>query len=157
MISAELAKSLNEQVGHELTASQQYLAIAVYFAQQNLDGWAGLFYRQSEEEREHALKIVRFLVDAGVKFDIPATAKAAPSFKSAADAVKKAHQWELQVTQQFQEMARIATEKRDYTGFQFLQWFIEEQVEEVTTMEKLLALLESGINLFQAEALLPKE
>ncbi len=157
MISGQLAQKLKEQIGHELGAHQQYLAIGTYFAQQSLDKWAALFYQQATEEKEHAMKIVRFLVDVGEVFDFPALPAASTGFQSAAEAIAKALEWERNVTAQFQDMAKIALAEGDFVGFQFLQWFLEEQVEEVSSMEKYLALVESGINLFQAEALLEEE
>lgn len=157
MISSKLTQKLKEQIGHELGAHQQYLAIGTYFAQQSLDRWAALFYKQAAEEKEHAMKIVQFLTDSGEVAHFPAIAAAPTSFKSAADAVSQALQWERTVTGQFQSMAKIALSGGDFVGFQFLQWFLEEQVEEVSSMEKYLALVESGINLFQAEELLEIE
>jgi ferritin len=157
LISSKLAQQLKEQIGHELGAHQQYLAIGTYFAQQNLDRWAALFYHQAAEEKEHTLKIVRFLTDVGEVAHFPAIPAASTDFKSASDAVSQALQWERTVTEQFQTMARTALAEGDFVGFQFLQWFLEEQVEEVSSMEKYLALVESGINLFQAEALLEIE
>lgn len=157
LISGKLAQKLKEQIGHELGAHQQYLAIGTYFAQQNLDKWAALFYKQAAEEKEHALKIVRFLTDVGEVATFPAIPAASTGFKSAADAISQALKWERTVTEQFQTMAKIALAESDFVGFQFLQWFLEEQVEEVSSMEKYLALVESGINLFQAEALLELE
>lgn len=154
MISSKLAQKLKEQIGHELGAHQQYLAIGTYFAQQNLDKWATLFYAQAAEEKEHAMKIVRFLTDAGEVVHFPSIPAASTGFKTAADAVSQALKWERTVTEQFQAMAKIAVAEGDYVGFQFLHWFLEEQVEEVSSMEKYLALVESGINLFQAEALI---
>lgn len=157
MISSKLAQKLKEQVGHELGAHQQYLAIGTYFAQQNLDKWSALFYQQAAEEKEHAMKIVQFLTDSGEAVHFPAIAAASTGFKSAADAVSQALQWEHTVTEQFQSMAKIALAESDFVGFGFLQWFLEEQVEEVSSMEKYLALVKSDINLFQAEALLDVE
>lgn len=154
MISSKLAQKLKEQIGHELGAHQQYLAIGTYFARQNLDKWSALFYQQAAEEKEHAMKIVQFLTDTGEVAHFPAIAAASTAFKSATDAVSQALKWERTVTEQFQTMAKIALSEGDFVGFQFLQWFLEEQVEEVSSMEKYLALVESGINLFQAEALL---
>jgi ferritin len=157
LISSKLAQKLGEQIGHELGAHQQYLAIGTYFAQQSLDKWAGLFYRQAAEEKEHALKIVKFLVETGEALEFPAIAAASTRFKSPASAVAQALKWERTVTEQFQAMAKVALAEGDFVGFQFLQWFLEEQVEEVSSMEKYLALVESGINLFQAEELLEIE
>jgi ferritin len=157
MISPKLTKLLNAQIGHEFAASQQYLAMAVYFAQQSLDKLAKFFYDQSEEEREHALKIVRFLVDVGAEFNFPAVSEANPKFKSAPDVAKAALKYEQKVTAQFHKMAETALSEKDFTTFQFLQWFLEEQVEEEATMGKLVDLLSSGANLFIAETLLPAD
>lgn len=157
MISKELLHLLEAQVGHELEASHRYLGMAVYFAHQNLDGWAEWFYRQSEEERGHALRIIRFLVDVGAEFNLPAIAEVKTQFESPLEAVQKALAWEQQVTKQFHQMAQTALAQNDFTSFQFIQWFLEEQVEEEASMEKLVSIIQSGINLFQAESLLERE
>lgn len=152
MISKPLRKLLHEQIGHELGASQAYLAAAVYFARQGLDGWADAFYKQSDEERGHALKIVRFLVDVGADFDFPALPVSKPDFKSALDVVEKSLAWEQGVTKQFHAMADAALANKDYTSFQFVQWFIEEQVEEEALMGKYADMIRSGENLFTLQA-----
>jgi ferritin len=155
MISDKLSQALSKQITSEFTASQQYLGIAVYFGQQSLDGWADFFYRQSEEEREHGLKIVRYLVDVEAEFELEPLGKATPQFASPVEAVRAALSWERQVTSQFHEMAELALEEKDYTTFQFLQWYLSEQIEEEATMQKLIDLIESGVNLFLAENHLP--
>jgi bacterioferritin B len=157
MISSKLGDALNNQIASEFSASNHYLAIAAYFAQQSLDGWAGFFYRQSEEEREHGLKILRFLIDNGASVTLPAVGEAKTSFEDARAAVGAALESERKVSRQFDDMAAAATEEKDYRSLQFLQWFIEEQVEEEATMGKLVALVESGLNLFQAQSFLPEE
>lgn len=155
LISKKLAKLLHEQVGHELGASQAYLATAVYFAQNSLDGWADVFYKQSEEERMHAMKIIRFLVDVGAPLTMPALPEADPkSHKSELAAVESALNQEKTVTKQFQEMAKVAQAENDHVGAQFLQWFLDEQIEEEATMDKLRGMLASGLNPFLAEPLL---
>ncbi|AEB12246.1 ferritin [Marinithermus hydrothermalis] len=157
MISEKLREMLVDQIGAEHTAAQRYLAMAAYFARQGLDGWAAFFFRQSEEEREHAMRIVRFLLDVGADLTFPAVPEAQPRFASALEAVQKALAWEQEVTRSFHRMAETALAEKDYTTFQFLQWFIEEQVEEEATMGKLVQIVESGVNLFQAQAALPSE
>src|SRR5688500_16194825 len=129
MVKPALEKLLNEQIGHELGASNAYLGIAVFFAGQSLDHWAGIFYKQAEEEREHAMKIVRFLVDVEAKIAIPAIKEQTTSYKSGLAAVQWSLENERTVTGQFHTMAETALKEKDYTTFQFLQWFIEEQVE----------------------------
>lgn len=154
MISDRLAKLLVQQIQSELSAHQNYMAISIYFRRNSLDKWADLFRDQAMEEAQHAMKIVKFLLDTGVDFDLPGIAAATTRFATALDAVKAAAASEAKVSSEFRTMAKAALEEADTTAFQFLQWFIEEQVEEESKMAKLIDLVESGINLFQAEALL---
>lgn len=156
MISARLAELLTIQIQSELTAHQNYMAISLYFKRQALAGWAKLFHNQAMEEAQHALKIMNFLDDCGIEFDLPGIPPATTKFGSAMDAVKAAAASENKVSTEFRVMAKAAMEEGDFTAFQFLQWFIEEQVEEESKMADLMELVGSGINLFQAEALLDK-
>jgi bacterioferritin B len=154
MISKRLEQLLVAQIGSELNAHQNYQAIAIYFQRQSLSRWGKLFHDQAVEEATHARKIIDFLIDQGVDFDLPALNASKTSFKSAADAAKATLDNEVRVTAQFQAMAKAAIEEGDHTAFQFLQWFVEEQVEEERKAQGLVDLVASGINLFQAEALL---
>lgn len=156
MLSKKLAQALNQQIGSEFSASNHYLAIATYFAKQSLDDWASFFFRQSEEERMHGMKILTYLIDNAAEVSLPAVPEARTDFPDALTAVISALESERNVTKQFNDMAAIATEHQDYRGLQFLQWFINEQVEEEATMGKLVDLLKSGINLFQAQQYLPQ-
>ncbi|MGI8924083.1 MAG: ferritin [Fimbriimonadales bacterium] len=151
MISKKLAKALKEQVGHELGASQIYLGMAAYFGLQDLEKWADIFHKQSVEERGHAMKIIQFLVDVDAAFTIPAVAEAPITYASAMAVIQSALKNEQQVTKQFQAMAQMALDEKDFTSFQFLQWFIEEQVEEEATMRKYESLLKSDPDPFHAE------
>jgi len=157
MINKNVAELLNAQIGHELGASQQYLAIASYFASQGLDAWGDFFFKQSDEERSHALKISRSLGAPGTPFDFPALPSHQPHFDSALEVVEKSLSWEQEVTRSFHKMAEVALAEKDFTSFQFLQWFIEEQVEEEASIGRLVDLIRSGINLFQAEPLLSRD
>ncbi|MGD0121190.1 MAG: ferritin [Candidatus Limnocylindrales bacterium] len=154
MISEPLAKLLIAQVSSELGAHQVYLGISLYFERQSLHRWAKVFRGQSVEEAGHASKIMAFLVDNEIEFDLPGLPVATTHYKSAADAVGVALASEIKVTGQFNVMATAALDAGDHRGFQFLQWFIDEQVEEERTMRALLDLLDSGLNLFQAQELL---
>lgn len=155
MISKQLAKMLNEQIGHELQASQQYLAISIYFHMKQLDGWGAFFRRQAAEERFHAMKILDFLISVDSRPIVPSVEGVSSDFKSDLDPVKASLEWERQVTKQIHDMADQAFKDKDHTSLQFLQWFISEQIEEENLMEKFVALVKSGINMFQAEPLLP--
>ena len=157
MISKALATQLRTQIGAEFTASQTYLGMSAYFRAENLDGWATFFERQAAEERQHALKIFHFLLEIGETVELPAMPSVPVTYKNALETVQKSLHYEQKVTKSFQKMAQIAVKDGDFTGLQFLNWFLNEQIEEEALFAKLIALIESGINLFQAESLLPSE
>ena len=154
MLSADLRKLLIAQIGNELAAHQLYLAIAIYFERQSLDGWGKLFRQQSIEEAQHAQKIIDFLIDNEVDFDLPALKATSTRFESPAGRGAAALESERTVAGQFDRAASVAVAAGDHRGFQFLQWFIEEQVEEEAKLQPIVDLIDSGINLFQAEAML---
>jgi bacterioferritin B len=154
MLSPALTTALQAQIGYEFGASQTYLGMAAHFHAHNLEKWAAFFERQSLEEREHALKIFHFLLETGSPAKLPAIAEAPVQYTSALEVLQKSLQQEQRVTQAFKDMSALALREADFTGFGFLQWFLSEQVEEEASFERLIALVESGINLFQAQALL---
>ncbi len=154
MISDKPKQLLVAQVGAELSAHQTYMGISLYFTRQSLNGWAKFFHAQAVEEAEHGWKIISFLIDNDVAFNLPPVGGATTSYASARGAVEVAQASEAKVTGQFEALANAARESNDNRTLQFLGWFVEEQVEEERTMAALLDLIDSGINLFQAEALL---
>jgi ferritin len=154
MISQRLQKMLIEQIGAEFSAHQLYMGMAVYFDRQSLSRWAKLYRDQSVEEAGHGEKIMQFLVDQNVVFDLPALKSATTRYSSALEAANATLASEQRVTAAFNAMAKAALEESDHTAFEFVQWFIEEQVEEERKAQGLIDLIESGINLFQAEPLL---
>jgi ferritin len=154
MISDKLRDFLVEQVGQELTAHEDYMGISIYFQQQSLLRWARFFRDQSVEEAQHASKIMDFLVDNEVEFDLPPLPGATSQFESALAAAQAALEWERGVTERFRAASKLALDEGDATTHQFLQWFIEEQVEEEAKMLNVIDLISSGVNLFQAEPLL---
>ena len=156
MISDRVAKMLIEQIGHELRAHQLYMGMAVWFQRQSLDRWAKLFNDQSIEEAGHATKIMTFLIDNNVNYDLPALRSATTRYSSALEIAKAALENEQKVTGQFRDMSKAALDENDHTSYQFLQWFVEEQVEEERKVQGLIDLIDSGINLFQAEPLLDR-
>lgn len=155
MINQNVEQLLVEQIGHELAASNHYLGIAIYFGRQSLDKWAEFFYRQSEEERGHAMRIVKFLVDVDAGTRIPSVPESDNSFENNMAALQWALDNERNVTRQFHAMADTALATKDFTSFQFLQWFIAEQVEEESLMMKLIDIAKSEPNFFRSEELLP--
>lgn len=141
LISLELESAINQQIGNEFGASLQYVSIASYFKNQDLEQLAAFFTRQSDEERMHAMKFVDYVLDTGGQVRIPAIPATRYDFHSAEDAVQTALDWELEVTSQINGLMDIAVEKRDYMGQDFLRWFITEQREEVSTMSTLLSIV----------------
>jgi ferritin len=156
MLDADLRKLLIAQIGNEFAAHALYMGISVYFDRASLKAWGGLFKRQAIEEAQHAQKIMDFLTDNEVDFDLPAVKAVSTRFGSAKAAAQRALQSEQDVAAQFDRMAAVAAAAGDHRGFQFLQWFIEEQVEEEAKLQSIVDLIDSGINLFQAEALLDR-
>ncbi len=140
--SDQLLKALNAQVGNEMHASLQYVAIAAHFDAENLPRLAEFFYRQADEERVHSMKFVRHVVDLGGQLAMPAIAAPKPSFASAAEAVALSLKWEHTVTGQIYDLVDIAKSDRNYISMRFLDWFVSEQLEEINTMETLLSLVE---------------
>jgi ferritin len=133
---------LNEQVGHEFAASQQYLAIAVYYDDETLPRLASFFYAQALEERNHALMMIKYLLDAGVEAPIPGIDGPLTHFGDVVEPVALALAQERRVSEQINGLAGIARTEGDYTSEQFMQWFIKEQVEEVASMSDLLKVVQ---------------
>ena len=149
---------LQAQVGNEFSASQQYIALAVWFDNEDLPRLASHFYKQALEERNHAMMIVQFLMDNDIAPVIPGTAAPINDFKAPRDLVDLALRQEQQVTDQIVALARAAREEGDYIGEQFLQWFLKEQVEEVSSMKTLLTIMDRADgNMFYVETFLNRE
>ena len=138
LLSKKLNETLNAQVGNEFGASMQYLHIAAYFDAMSLDNFAQFFFMQAQEERDHAMKILNFILETGSPLQIPAIPQQKADFSSAQDAVAAALQWENEVTQQIYNLVDIAVADKDYISQRFLDWFVTEQLEEISTMSALL-------------------
>jgi ferritin len=142
MAADTFVTKLNEQIGNEFAAHQQYVACAVYYDAETLPQLARFFYRQALEERDHAMMMVQYLIDADADVVIPGVAAPQPTFGDIVEPVTLALEQEKRVTQQINALAATAREAGDYTSEQFMQWFIKEQVEEVATMSDLLRVVE---------------
>jgi ferritin len=140
--SDELNLAMNEQVGNELSASSQYIAIAAHFDALALSRLAAFFYLQADEEREHAMKFVHFIVESGGSLEIPAVPAPTARFASAAEAVALAVSSEERVTRQIYALVDQAQKDSDYIALRFLDWFVNEQFEEMSTMGELLQVVE---------------
>ena len=147
---------LNDQLAHEYGASQQYIAIAVWYDQETLPLLARHFYRQAVEERNHAMIIVQYLLDAQAPVSIPAVAGPRNEFSDPIEPVRLALDQEKTVTGQ--ELAKVARAEGDLVGEQFLAWFLKEQLEEMSSMADLLRTVERAAetNILLAEAYLAR-
>jgi bacterioferritin B len=113
------------------------VAIAVHFDEEALPQLAAHFYQQAAEEREHAMRFVKFLVEADGQVVIPSVKAPKNKFASAEEAVKLSLDWELEVTDQIHKLVDLAKKEVNYTTDNFLQWFVKEQLEEVSSMDNL--------------------
>lgn len=141
LLSENLNKALNAQIGSELGASNQYLMIASYFDNESLPELASFFFRQSDEERMHAMKILHYILEAGGKVEIPAVPAPPKKIDSAETAAQMALDWELEVTKQINNLMDIAIKENDHISQDFLRWFVAEQLEEVSTMDEILSVI----------------
>lgn len=150
-IQSEMVDKLNEQIGREFKASQQYVAMAIYLDGSSLENLAKFFYLQAEEEREHAMKIVGYLNEVGERARVSAMPEPKAEFDSPLEVAEAALTQERAVTDAIHALVDEATERKDYTTFQFLQWFVDEQVEEEDTFSKLLDVMKAARDHIQVD------
>ena len=150
--------AINEQVANEFAASQQYVAIAVHYDQETLPQLASHFYRQAVEERNHAMMLVQYLLDADEQVVVPGIEAPKTDFSDAVEPIALALAQERRVTEQIAALVALAREEGDLVGEQFLHWFLQEQREEVSSMSDLLAVVKraSESNLLLAEEYLAR-
>ncbi len=155
---ARLTQALNEQIGHEYGASQQYVAIAVHYDALTLPRLAAHFYRQAVEERNHAMMLVQYLLDADESVVVPGVEAPRSEFADVVEPVQLALEQEKRVTGQISALVQLAREEAELVAEQFLHWFLQEQREEVASMSALLAVCErSRENVMLIEEYLARE
>jgi bacterioferritin B len=142
LTSEKVLSALNEQIGNEFGASLQYVAIASHFAKESLSELASHFYKQAEEERDHAMRFVKYAVEIGGRVCIPEIPAPKSAFRSAEEAVKLSLDQELLVTKQINQLVELARSESDHITLNFLQWFLKEQLEEVNSMDGLLKVIQ---------------
>ena len=155
---ARFQQALNEQIGYEFAASQQYVAIAVHYDAETLPQLAAHFYRQAVEERNHAMMMVQYMIDADLDVAVPGVEAPRTDFADVVAPVQLALEQEKRVTAQISDLVKIAREEGDLVGEQFLHWFLQEQREEVSSMSALLNVVErSRDNVMLIEDYLARE
>ena len=158
MAEQSFAAALNEQISNEFAAQQQYIGAAVYYETETLPRLAAFFYRQAVEERNHAMMMVQYLLDANEEVRIPDIESKQTRFDDVVSPVRMSLEQEKRVSNEIFSLFELAREIKDYRAEQFLQWFVKEQVEEVSLMGDLLNVVErSRDNLLLAEDFIARE
>jgi ferritin len=155
LISEALNAAINTQIGNELGNANQYVAIAAYFEGECLFGLAKIFFKQAEEERQHAMKFIKFVLDAGGKLVIPTIPSPQNEFRSAEEAAQVAHDSEVRTTRQIYDLVELASAEKNHIATNLLQWFVGEQLEEVSSAAARLAVIKrAGPSVLMVEAYL---
>ncbi|MGV8967337.1 MAG: ferritin [Cellulomonas sp.] len=158
MTDSRFIQLLRDQVGNELGAHQQYIAIAVWFDRSDLPQLARHYYRQAVEERNHAMMIVQYMLDRDLPVEIPGIDAVRNDFADVVEPIALALAQEKQVTAQIEAIFAAARNEADPLGEQFLLWFLKEQVEEVASATTLLTVAQrAGTNLFDLENYVARE
>jgi bacterioferritin B len=142
MTSERFVDALNAQISREFAAAHQYVAVGTYYASEAFPRLAKYFYEQADEEREHAMKMVNFLLDRGAPVKLAEIPGPQSRFADQVEPIRLALEQERKVTVRISELFEIARETKDYLAEQFLQWFLEEQREEESSMAELLTVAE---------------
>lgn len=156
----DIEKVLNEQIRYEAYASALYLSMSSWCDDQGLDFSADFFAKQSNEEREHMLKLFKYVNDRGGRAVSPEVVNIPHDFASFRSLFEQTLEQEMFVTQQFNNMADKCMKLKDYVTFQFLQWFLQEQVEEEYVARRILDMFdvigEEGTGRWEIDKNIPK-
>lgn len=142
MPSERFVNALNDQIGREFNAAHQYTALAAYYDRLTFPRLAKFFYAQADEERGHAMKMVDYLRDTGAELRLGEVAAPRTDFADHVEPIKLALESERKVSVAIAAIYEIARETNDFASESFMQWFVDEQVEEESTMEDLLQVAE---------------
>lgn len=156
-MNTKIEAALNEQIKTEASSSQVYLAMACWAEVNGYDGTSKFLYAHSDEERQHMLKLVKFINERGGKAIIPALEKPEATFKSLEAVFKSLFEHETKVTNEINKIVHLCLKENDYTTHNFLQWYVNEQLEEealARTIIDKLKLLDgdkSGLYMFDRD------
>jgi len=158
MADKSFPDALNEQISNEFAAHQQYIGAAVYYDAETLPRLAHFFYRQAVEERNHAMMMVQYLIDVDEEVRIPDIAGQQTRFEDPIAPVRMALEQEQRVGEEINDLFKLARDNGDYKAEQFMQWFVKEQVEEVSLMMDMLNVVERAAeNLLLVEDYIARE
>lgn len=138
MIGKKMTTALNAQIGREFAAAMQYVAMGAWFEEKGLEGFAKFFFAQGAEEYGHGMKMVRYLGEVGGHVAMPAIDKPVDKFTGVTKAIERFLSMEQDVTTAIYELVDLARAEKDHSAFEFLQWYVSEQREEVASANSLL-------------------
>jgi bacterioferritin B len=142
MPSERFVEALNDQIAREFNAAHQYTAVAAYYDRETFPRLAKFFYEQAEEERGHAMKMVNYLRDTNSTLRLGEVKAPRAEFSDHIEPIRLALEHEKKVTVSISQLFEIARDTSDYASESFIQWFVDEQVEEEATMDGLLQVAE---------------
>lgn len=141
MFNKKLQNSINDQIQRELESAQIYLSMAAYFDSANLPGFAQWMKMQFQEEQAHAFRFYDYVFDRGGQVILQALGQPPTEFQSPLDVLEQTLAHEQKVTGHINDLYALAVEEKEYSSQIFLQWFVEEQVEEEKAAGDIIALL----------------
>jgi ferritin len=150
-LSSKMVDELNAQMGRELNASNQYLSMAIYLDGRSLKELSAFYYAQAEEEREHAMKFLHYLLNAGETPVVPELPRPLADFESIEEIARMSLEYEQEVTRCIHELVDLALKEKDHTTNRFLGWFVEEQLEEEATFNELLDVIKAAESTLELE------
>lgn len=142
MISKTLEKAINKQINKELYSEYLYVAMQAWFADQNLDGFANWMAVQGQEEHFHAMKFFNYLIERGGRVELLAIEKPPKDFTKPLKAFQMALEHEQFITKSINELMDLAIKESDHAAKSFLQWYVDEQVEEEASADRIVHRLE---------------
>ncbi len=158
MLPKKVEQYLNKQINAEFFSAYLYLSMGAYLNEISLFGFANWMRMQYEEEKFHAMKMLDYLLDRGGKLELKSIAKPKHKWKNIIDVFEDVLAHEQQITQSINELVSLSMDQRDHATVNFLQWFVDEQVEEEANVSDLLAQLKlvggkgSGLFMLDREA-----
>lgn len=141
MISKKMQDAINEQINRELFSEYLYISMQAWFANQNLDGMANWMDAQGKEERFHAMKFFNYLIERGGKVALKPIDGPQVDFDNPLKAFSQAYKHEQLVTKSINDLMDLAIKENDHAAKSFLQWYVDEQVEEEASVDKIVAQL----------------
>ena len=138
MLSPQVSKALNKQIELEGFSSQYYLAMASWAETQGLNGVSAFLYHHSDEERMHMLKLVKFVNERGGHGVVPAMKQPPLTFKSVKSVFEEILKHEMVVTGEINGLVDSTLKEKDYTTYNFLQWYVSEQIEEEALARRIV-------------------